>query len=97
MSWVQESKGGIVLRLQIQPKASKTEVTGLYGEPPRLKIRVAAPPVEGEANEELLRFLKKALKVTMAQLEILRGDSSKQKDVFCAGITVADAQRALLG
>ena len=59
--WIMEKDNGVVLRLQIQPRASRTEVAGLHGEPPRLKVRVAAPPVDGEANEELVSFLAKAL------------------------------------
>lgn len=88
-------QNGVVLKLQVQPKASRTEVVGLHGEPPRLKIRIAAPPVDGEANDELLRFLKKKLRVTSAQLQILRGESSKSKDVFCSGITADAAQKLL--
>ncbi|HLE00432.1 MAG TPA: DUF167 family protein [Bdellovibrionota bacterium] len=95
-TWFEEVANGIVLKLLIQPKASRTEVSGLHGEPPRLKIRVAAPPVDGEANAELLHFLKKKLKVTSSRLQILRGETSKSKDVFCAGVSRQAAEAALL-
>lgn len=88
-SWLEETKDGVLLRLQIQPNASRTEVIGLHGEPPRLKIRIASPPVEGAANEELLHFLRKKLKVKSSQLTILRGQTSKMKDVLCEGISVS--------
>ncbi|MGK5082390.1 DUF167 domain-containing protein [Bdellovibrionota bacterium FG-1] len=83
--WIKNTEKGIVLMLLIQPKASRSEVVGPHGVPPRLKIRIAAPPVDGEANEEVIRFLKKALRIPASQIAILRGQSSKQKDVLCVG------------
>jgi uncharacterized protein len=79
---------GVLVRLQIQPKASKSEVIGLIGEPPRLKIKVAAPPRDGEANQELLRFLKNLLGIPLRDLELVRGETSKMKDVLIRGLTV---------
>lgn len=87
MGWYEVVKNGVILKLQIQPKASRTEIVGLHGEPPRLKVRIAAPPVEGAANEELCRFLKKALGIPLSRIQILRGETSKSKDVFCVEIT----------
>jgi uncharacterized protein (TIGR00251 family) len=84
-AWLSEVPEGVVLRLLIQPKASRSELVGPHGEPPRLKVRVAAPPVDGAANEELLRFLKKELRVH--GISLLRGQASKQKDVLCPGIS----------
>ena len=95
-SWLVKLNDGILLRIQVQPRASRTEIVGLHGEPPRLKIRLAAPPVDGEANEELLRFLKKALGVPSQNLEIVRGHTSKMKDVVCQGVS-EDVLRELLG
>lgn len=85
-AWIAPGPEGAVLRLLIQPKASRSEIVGPHGEPPRLKVRVAAPPVDGAANEELLRFLKKALGVPASQLELVRGAASRQKDVLCRGL-----------
>lgn len=92
MSWLEKTPSGTLLRIQVQPKASKTEVTGVHGD--RLKIRIAAPPVDGAANEELLRFLKKKLGVPASQITLLRGHTSKMKDVLCVGVT-EDAIQAL--
>ena len=80
--WIQSSAKGISLRLKIQPQASHTQIVGLQGDPLRLKIRVAAPPVEGKANEELLQFLKKLLKLPISQIKILRGETSASKDIL---------------
>ena len=57
MSWFEETAKGILIHIKAQPKASKIQVSGLYGD--QIKIRLAAPPVDGKANEELLRFLAK--------------------------------------
>jgi hypothetical protein len=51
---------------------------------------VAAPPIDGAANEELLRFLKKSLRVTGARFVLERGDTSRQKDVFCENVFPED-------
>lgn len=85
--WIQARADGVILKLVIQPKASRSEIIGLYGAPPRLKIRIAAPPVDGEANEEVLRFIKKSLHVTGARYTLERGAQSKNKDVLCEGVT----------
>lgn len=98
-SWIQPHPQGALLRVQAQPKASKTEIMGPCEEAGRdtlrLKIRIAAPPVEGEANEELLRFLKKRIRIPGMRLELLRGDSSKTKDVLCGGASPEAVFRAL--
>ncbi len=95
-AWISERNGGVVISVQIQPRASRTEVVGLHGEPPRLKIRVAAPPVEGEANAELIAFISKRLGIPKSRVEILRGESGKVKDLFCAGIGLQDAKCRIL-
>ena len=82
-SWIRSEKGGLVLLLYVQPGASRTEVVGAHGSPARLKIKVAAPPVDGAANEEVVRFFKKTLKSLGASgVEILRGATSRQKDLW---------------
>lgn len=86
-NWIESVKNGVILKIVVQPRASKTQISGLLGEPPRLKIRIAAPPVEGEANEELCHFLKKKLCITLSQIQIIRGESFKFKDVFCAKVS----------
>ena len=53
--WLRDCKRGVELRLHCQPRASKTEIVGRHGE--AIKIRLAAPPADREANEELCQFL----------------------------------------
>ena len=90
-----EKPGGVTLLCQIQPRASKTEITGLHGEPPRLKIRVAAPPVDGEANDELVAFLSKKLGIPKSRIQIAAGQSGKFKELFLVGATAAQVAALL--
>lgn len=89
-AWCSATPDGCCIRLQIQPRASRSAVMGPFGEPPRLKIRVAAPPVDGEANEELLQFLRKKLRLPLNQMHIVRGETSKQKDILITGLTKSE-------
>ncbi len=95
MSWAIEKSNGVLLLLYIQPRTSRTEIVGLHGEPPRLKIRVAAPPVEGEANEELVAFLSKKLEISKSAIQIQRGESGRHKSVFCVGVKTEKVQELL--
>jgi uncharacterized protein len=81
MSWYRydASAARLTLTLHIQPGAKKTEVAGLHGD--ALKIRVAAPPVEGAANEVLLKFVARLFDVPQRQVTLLSGASSRHKIV----------------
>lgn len=81
--------GPVQLTVHIQPRASRTEVTGLYGD--AVKIRLTSPPVGGAANEELLRFLAARLSVPRADLTIVGGASGRRKHVRVAGASADEA------
>jgi uncharacterized protein (TIGR00251 family) len=90
---IREVEGGVELTLYLQPRASRTEVVGAHGD--ALKLRIAAPPVDGEANDELIRFLAKALGVTKAQVTIASGATGRKKRVRVEGVEVGAARAAL--
>ena len=69
----------IVLTLHVQPGAKRTEVAGRHGD--ALKIRLAASPVDGKANRELLRFLADVFGVPLRNVTLVRGDLSRHKVV----------------
>lgn len=69
----------LILVLHVQPGARRTEVAGIHGE--ALKIRLAAPPVDGKANAALIAFLAESFGVPRAQVRLLRGESSRAKQV----------------
>ncbi len=86
-----ESDGAITFEVRVVPRASRTQVAGEHDG--ALRVRVAAPPVEGAANEELVRFLAKALGVPARDVEIVGGHASKSKRVRVSGVTSADLLR----
>jgi uncharacterized protein len=80
MQFIRETSEGIVFKIFLQPRASKDEIVGLHGD--RLKIKVAAPPVEGEANKRCIQFLAKRLSVPRSTLQILSGHNSRNKIIL---------------
>ena len=92
MSWLVAGEGGVILRLNIQPGAKKTEVVGLHGD--ALKIRLAAPPVDGKANACLIAFLADQLGLAKAAIRLVGGDTSRAKRVRIDGVDPALALRS---
>lgn len=80
---VRTTPEGAVIAVHVQPKASRTECTGVHGD--AVKIRVAAPPSDGAANEELCRFLAKLCGLPPSAVAILSGAGSRQKRVLVRG------------
>ena len=78
MTWcVQAADGSLILTLHIQPGAKKTEIADLHGD--ALKIRLAAPPVDGKANAALIEFLATRLGIARAQVTLKSGQTSRRK------------------
>lgn len=78
--WARRVPEGWLLRLHVQPGAKLTAVAGLHGD--ALKMKVNAPPLEGRANAALEAWLAKALGVPKRDVEVLRGESSRDKQVL---------------
>ena len=77
--------GRITLTLHIQPGAKKTEFAGLHGD--ALKIRLAAPPVDGKANEALIRFVAETLGLAKSAVNLKSGQTSRRKVLEVVGTT----------
>jgi uncharacterized protein (TIGR00251 family) len=90
---IEATSAGIRLRLRVQPRAARTELAGRHGD--ALKIRVAAPPVDGEANVELIRFLARVLNVPRTSVSIAAGSGGRSKMVAVEGIAADEAARRL--
>lgn len=86
------ANGGWLLTLHIQPGAKHTAVVGLHGD--ALKIRLAAPPVDGKANEALLRFVAETLGIPRSAVELKSGQTSRRK-VLAVSPGPADAMARL--
>lgn len=93
MSWVRRRSDGVLLTLHIQPGAKKTEVVGLHGD--ALKVRLAAPPVDGKANDALIAFLADRLGLAKARISLVSGQTSRRKCVAVSGIDIAMVEHGL--
>ncbi|MFO6299512.1 DUF167 family protein YggU [Rahnella selenatireducens] len=76
VSWQSDA---LVLRLIIQPKASRDSLVGLHGD--EFKVAITAPPVDGQANTHLVKFLAKQFKVAKSQVSIEKGELGRHKQV----------------
>ena len=82
MTWYRENSDGVIFAVRVVPRASRSEVAGLHDG--ALRVRIAAPPVEGAANRELVKFLAKKFKVAQAAVSLLSGANSKLKVIRIA-------------
>jgi uncharacterized protein (TIGR00251 family) len=89
---INENDGRVRFSVRVQPRASTTELAGFYGD--ALKIRLAAPPVDGAANEALVIFLAKIFSVARRDVTILAGESARSKLIEIRGITERDVRDA---
>ncbi len=67
----------LIVSIRIQPRASRDEIVGPYGD--SLKVRITAPPVDGKANAHLIKYLAKAFGVPRAGVSLLSGDTGRDK------------------
>ncbi|HYD95637.1 MAG TPA: DUF167 domain-containing protein [Noviherbaspirillum sp.] len=93
--WCTPVKGGVRISVQITPNAKKSEVIGVLED--ALKIKLQAQPIEGRANEALVRFLAAMLDVPRSAVAITHGHTNKRKIIeVSAAISVERAAQALL-
>ncbi len=79
----QEKDGALIFKVRVVPRASRSEIVGEHDG--ALRVRIAAPPVDGAANEELVRTLASEFSVSRSAIEIVAGHSSKLKTVSVRG------------
>jgi len=92
-TWLRQAGADVVLILHVQPGAKKTEISGQYGD--ALKIRLAAPPVDGKANDALLAFLAAKLSVARSALSLEAGATSRSKRLRLSNAAFADVAAKL--
>ena len=92
--WYRRTDSGWLLRIHVQPGAKKSGVAGPHGE--ALKLRVAAPPVEGKANAALVAFIAEALGLPRRSVSVVQGQLSREKLVLVADAS-ADPARLFPG
>ena len=75
---------GVSLEVQVQPRSSRNQVVG--EQDGRLKIKLTAPPVEGEANQALINYLAQILDIPRKNIKLLKGESSRHKLIEISGL-----------
>ena len=81
--WYRRTENAVTLTLNVQPGAKRNEICGLHGE--ALKIKLAAPPVEGRANEALIKYIAALFDVPQRQVALKQGSQSRHKVLEIAG------------
>ena len=76
---IRETKEGLIINLKISPNAAKNDIVK---DETGVKIKLTAQPIEGKANKALLEFLSKKLKVPKTSIEIIKGETSKDKTLL---------------
>ncbi|HRI39222.1 MAG TPA: DUF167 domain-containing protein [Nitrospira sp.] len=89
-----DSERGVLLTVHTQPNASRTECVGVHGD--AIKIRVAARPIQGAANEELVRFIADRCSLARTQVQILGGAETRRKRLCVQGVTAEILMARLL-
>jgi uncharacterized protein (TIGR00251 family) len=83
----------VAISVRVIPRASKTAISGRRGD--AIVVRLSAPPVEGAANEALIEFLAKSLRVPRRSVSIVSGEKSRDKRVAVDGLTEAEVSARL--
>lgn len=89
---IEKSREGVILKIYVQPRAERTEIYEVDEWRGRLKVRIRAPPVGGKANREVEKFFSKILR---AQVSIIRGVTSREKDLLIRGATEEEVRDRL--
>jgi hypothetical protein len=83
-SWLRQTAAGVELQLLVQPRASRDQLVGVQGA--ELKVRLAAPPVDGAANAACCAFFAKLCKLPKSHVTLIAGESSRHKRLLLAGV-----------
>jgi uncharacterized protein (TIGR00251 family) len=86
-------EGGVRIKIRVQPRARRNAIESVIGD--ALKVRVTAPPVEGQANAALVALLAETFGVARSAVSIVAGEGSRDKIVAISGVSVAQARHVL--
>ena len=95
MIFIKEKGNSVIFYIHVVPGSAKSEIVGIQDE--ALKLKIAAPPVEGRANAECIRFLSETLGIKKNQVTITSGHRSRKKIVAIEGLNSRDAMSILSG
>lgn len=96
---VKDSREGATINIRVSPRASRTAITGLFGEGDVavLKVALQAPPIDGKANAALIEFFADILKVPRSAIEIIGGQQSRNKTIYVRGKSSSEIATVLAG
>jgi uncharacterized protein (TIGR00251 family) len=92
---MQKDGDSVILHVLVQPKASEDSIIGFHGQ--ALKVKVAAPPSGGKANQRLIEILAERLNVAKSQVEIIRGHTSRRKVLRIRNVSPSKVRNFLSG
>ena len=92
---IKESEDGITFNIKVLPRSSRCEIAGI--QEGSLRIKITAPPVEGLANEECVKFLSKKLGIAKSRIKIVAGLQAKNKVLFISGLNRKDLEAFIRG
>ena len=92
-AFLQARSDGVYLSLKVQPRASRNEIGEVAGN--ELKVKVTAPPVDSAANEAVLRLLAEALDCPRNAIQLVRGTTSRHKQVRVVGMAAEEMSKRL--
>lgn len=90
MIFIKETTDGVVFNIKVLPRSSRCEIAGIQDD--ALKIKITAPPVDGKANNECIRFLSDRLGIKKSRITIISGQTSKNKRIAISGVTKRDME-----
>ncbi|MBM4326782.1 MAG: YggU family protein [Deltaproteobacteria bacterium] len=91
--WLQEHPQGVTIKVRVTPRSARNVITGEKSG--NLRIRLTSPPVEGKANQDLVKFLGKVLRIAPSSISVLRGSTSRDKTLLVTGLDLATARERL--
>jgi uncharacterized protein (TIGR00251 family) len=90
---VRDTDKGAQFALRVQPRASRTAVTGLMGD--AVKLAITAPPVDGKANQAVVEYLAELFRVPKSSVVIVSGETGRNKLIAVRGVSAEQVRRAL--
>ncbi len=91
--WLQETKDGVGLTVKAVPRAAKSEIAGIDDE--WIRVRIKAPPVDGKANEAIVKFFAEFFSLPKGSVSIVSGDTARLKRIKISGLAADKAKEAL--
>lgn len=93
LSYLSLDKNGVIIKIKVIPGSSQNLIGEVIED--RLKVKITAPPVEGQANEAVIVFFSKVLHIAKSHIEIYRGELSKKKDLLVRGLLIEEIEKKL--